>query len=155
MTDNEHRSDELRDKNPGAGEQTGEAVGGIGGALAGAGIGSAAGPVGTIVGGIAGATGGWWAGEKAGRAVEDMGEHEDHYRDHHRAMDRGLDWQQARIGYTVGHMAGRNPSYDGQSFEAIEPELRSGWRNTDYEYEHMRPHVLAGYARTSKGNPLT
>lgn len=154
MTDRSHLSDDVRDKNPGKGEQAGEAAGGIGGALAGAGIGSAAGPIGTIVGGIAGAAGGWWAGEKAGRAVEDMGEHEDSYREHHRKTGSNLDYEEARVGYGVGHIAGRNPDYRGRSFDEVEKDLRTGWKHPDYEYETMRPHVRRGFEETAKGDPM-
>lgn len=150
MTARKHLPDDVRDKNPGAGEQAGEAVGGIGGALAGAGIGSAAGPIGTIVGGIAGAAGGWWAGEKVGRAAEDMGQHEDYYREHHRTTETGLDYDDARIGYGVGHVAGRNPEYRGRSYDEVEPQLRAGWKDTDYDYDRMRPHVREGYERTRR-----
>lgn len=150
MADRKHLPDDVRDENPGVGEQAGEAVGGIGGVLAGAGIGSAAGPIGTIIGGIAGAAGGWWAGEKLGRAAEDMGDHEDHYREHHRKTESGLDYDDARIGYGVGHLAGRNPDYRDRAFEDVEPHLRAGWKDTDYDYERMRPHVREAYERTRR-----
>jgi hypothetical protein len=152
MTDrSRHMSDEARDKNPGAGEQAGEGIGGIGGTLAGAGIGSVAGPVGTIIGGIAGAVGGWWAGEKAGRAIEDMGDHEDEYRRHHTEAGRtDLDYDEARIGYGVGHIAGRNPDYKGRAFDDVEPDLRRGWRYENRDYDTMRPFVRYGYEHTSR-----
>ena len=153
--DRERLSDEGRDENPGMAEQAGEAVGGIGGTLAGAGIGSAAGPIGTIIGGIAGAVGGWWAGEKAGRAVSDMGKHEDHYREHHRATSSDVDYEEARIGYGVGHTAGRNPEYRERSFEEVEPELKAGWTETDHEYERQRPYVREAYERTRREDPMT
>lgn len=138
------------DDHPGAAEQTGEAVGGVGGTLVGAGIGSAAGPVGTIIGGIAGALGGWWAGEKVGRSAEDWNEHDAHYREHHAARPReGVTYEDARVGYAVGHIAGRNPDYRGRSFEDVEPHLRDNWRHERYDYEIMRPFVRAGYLRTS------
>ena len=156
MADRTHMTDEARDKRPGAGEQVGEGVGGIGGTLAGAAIGSAAGPVGTIIGGIAGAAGGWWAGEKAGRAVEDMGDHEPEYRKHYETSRtdkaRDMTYDDARVGYTVGHMAGRNPDYEGRKFEEVETDLRTGWNGTDYEYETMRPYVRHGYERTSRSD---
>jgi len=146
-----HMSDEARDENPGAAEQAGEGIGGIGGTLAGAGIGSAAGPVGTIIGGIAGAVGGWWAGEKAGRAIEDMGDHEEDYRRHHTTAERtDLDYDEARIGYGVGHVAGRNPDYKGRAFDEVEPDLRRGWRYENRDYDAMRPYVRYGYERTSR-----
>ena len=156
MKDRKHLSDEARDKNPGAGEQVGEGVGGIGGALAGAGLGSAAGPIGTIIGGIAGAAGGWWAGEKVGRAAEDMGDHDDYYRKHYEANRRDdLDYDQARVGYGIGHIAGRHPEYKGRNFDDVEPTLRSNWRSDEHDYETMRPYVREGYTRTSKGNPMS
>lgn len=142
--------DDVRDQNPGVGEQAGEGVGGIGGTLAGAGIGSLAGPVGTIIGGIAGAVGGWWAGEKAGRAIEDMGDHEDDYRRHHTQSGRSdLNYDEARIGYGLGHVAGRNPDYKGRSFDEVDRDLRSGWQHKDRDYDSMRPYVQYGYERTS------
>lgn len=155
MTDRQHMTDDARDKNPGAGEQAGEGVGGIGGTLAGAGLGSLAGPVGTIIGGIAGAAGGWWAGEKVGRAAEDMSEHEPHYREHYRANPReGLGYDDARVGYGIGHIAGRNPDYRNRSFDEVEPTLRGNWRSDEHDYETMRPYVRKGYERTS-GNPMS
>lgn len=150
MTDRKHLSDDARDRNPGAGEQAGEGIGGIGGTLAGAGIGSLAGPIGTVIGGIAGAVGGWWAGEKAGRAAEDMSTHDEYYRSHHRDLGRtDVDYDTARAGYGVGHVAGRNPDYRGRAFEDVEPDLRRGWRE-DREYESMRPFVRTGFERTSR-----
>ena len=170
MKNRKHMDDETRDKNPGMGEQVGEGIGGIGGALAGAGLGSAAGPIGTIIGGIAGAAGGWWAGEKAGRAAEDMRDHEPHYRKHYESTSHeGLDYDDARVGYGIGHIAGRNPDLSGRDFEEVEPTLRTNWRNEQYDYETMRPYVREGYTRTSRpseeitrddedssrGNPMT
>jgi len=144
-------SGDVRDEHPGAGEQAGEAIGGIGGTLAGAGIGAAAGPIGSIVGGIAGAVGGWWAGEKAGRAVEDMDEHDDYYRSHwEQNRNTEFDYDEARIGYGLGHIAGRNPDYEGEGFEAVEEDVRRGWRYEARSYESMRPYVRAGYERTAR-----
>jgi hypothetical protein len=151
MADRTHFNDETRDDNPGAGEQIGEGVGGIGGALAGAGLGSAAGPIGTILGGIAGAAGGWWAGEKAGRAAEDIGEHETEYEEHYRANRRDdLEYDDARVGYGVGHIAGRHPDYHGRSFEEVEPTLRENWRSQEHDYDTMRPYVREGFEHTSR-----
>lgn len=151
MADRKHLHDDARDETPGAAEQAGEGVGGIGGTLAGAGIGSLAGPVGTIIGGIAGAVGGWWAGEKAGRALEDADKHEDHYRTHHRNLGSSdVDYDTARIGYGVGHVAGRNPDYRTRSFDDVEADLRRGWSDKDRDYDSMRPFVREGYERSSR-----
>lgn len=153
MTDKRGLSDEARDRNPGKGEKIGEGVGGVGGALAGAGIGSVGGPLGTIIGGIAGAVGGWWAGEKVGRAAEDFGDNESHYREHfNQNKSEKLRWDDAQIGYGVGHVAGRNPAYRGQSFDKIEPELRRGWTDRDRDFETMRPYVQHGFERTSRSD---
>jgi len=144
--------DDARDRNPGTAERVGEVTGGVGGTVAGAAIGSMAGPIGTIVGGIAGAVGGWWAGEKAGRALEDWDDHEPHYRRHFEAEDRGdLSWDEARVGYGVGHLAGRNPDYAGRGFEKIEPDIREQW-DYDRDYDRMRPYVQSGYVRGSDTN---
>lgn len=151
MADRKGLHDDARDENPGAGEQAGEGVGGVGGTLGGAAVGSAFGPVGTIIGGIAGAVGGWWAGEKAGRALEDASKHEDHYRSHYRTVGRDdIDYDTARIGYGVGHVAGRNPDYRSRSFDDVETDLRRGWTDEDRDYDSMRPFVREGFERSSK-----
>ena len=153
MADRTDLSGDARDKNPGIGEQAGEGVGGIGGALAGAGIGSVAGPIGTIIGGVAGALGGWWAGEKVGRAAEDFGDHEPYYREHYNANKVGdTDWDAARAGYGLGHVAGRNPSYRGRSYDEVETDLRRGWKDRDRDFDSMRPYVRTGFERTSKSD---
>ena len=124
-------------------EKVGEGVGGVTGALAGAGLGSAAGPIGTILGGIAGAVGGWWAGEKVGRAVDDWTDTEPHYRKHYDGADRkDVTYDDARVGYTVGHIARRNPDYRNRPFEEIEPDLRRG---VGKDYERYRPYIHGAY----------
>jgi hypothetical protein len=153
--DSRKRPEAVRNQDPGLGEQAGEAVGGIGGTVAGAALGSLAGPVGSILGGIAGAVGGWWAGEKVGRAAEDMGEHDTFYRSHWEQNRRAdLDWDEARIGYGVGHVAGRNPDYAGLPYEDIEPDIRRGWNWKQRDYETMRPYVRTGYERTMSGTTV-
>ena len=138
-----------RDEHPGAGEQAGEAVGAIGGTVAGAALGSLAGPIGTIVGGLAGAVGGWWAGEKAGRAAEDMGEHDGFYREHWEQNRReDLAYEDARVAYGVGHIAGRNPDYAGHPYDEIEPDIKRGWNWKQRDFETMQPYVRFGYDRT-------
>lgn len=141
---------DARDDNPGMGEQVGEGVGGLGGMLTGAAIGSAAGPVGTVIGVIAGAVGGWWAGEKVGRSLEDWGDHEPHYREHYDTVDRrDIAYDDATVGYSVGHIAGHNPDYRGRSFTDIEPDLRDNWKH-EREYDEMRPYVREGYVRSTR-----
>lgn len=150
-TNRKNLPDDVRNEDPGAGEQAGEAVGGIGGTVAGAAIGSLAGPIGTVLGGIAGAVGGWWAGEKAGRAAEDMDEHEPYYRRHWQENRQpGVAWEDARVGYGIGHMAGRNPDYAGKPWADVEPDLRRGWRWEGREFDPFRSYVRTGYERTAK-----
>lgn len=130
-------------------EKVGEGVGGVAGALTGAGLGSAAGPVGTIIGGIAGALGGWWAGEKVGRAVDNWTDSEPEYREHYDSIDNAeIGYDDARVGYSVGHIARRNPEYEGRTFEDIEADLRDNWAH-DHEYDRMRPYIRRGYLGTS------
>ena len=144
-----HGDDDQRNRHPGVGEQAGEAVGAIGGTLAGAAFGSSAGPVGMLLGGLAGAFGGWWAGEKAGRAAEDMDEHDEFYRAHYESHRHPmLEYDEARIGYGLGHVAGRNPDYTGLDFDEIESDLRRGWNYDRRDFETMRPYVRTGYERT-------
>ena len=151
MKKTKRHADNARDEHPGPGEQAGEAIGGIGGTVAGAALGSLAGPIGTIVGGIAGAVGGWWAGEKAGRAAEDMGDHDVFYHSHWEKNGKeGIDWEEARVAYGVGHIAGRNPNYAGLPFEDIEPDIRRGWKWEQRDFEVMQPYVRAGYDRTMR-----
>jgi hypothetical protein len=142
--------EDQRNQHPGTGEQAGEAVGAIGGTLAGAALGTAAGPVGMIIGGLAGALGGWWAGEKAGRAAEDLEKHDAYYRAHfEQEPDAELAYDEARVGYGLGHVAGRNPDYAGRTFEQIEGDLRRGWNYQRRDYETMRRYVRTGYERTA------
>lgn len=153
MTDRTDLSKDGRDHNPGIGEQAGEGVGGIGGTLAGAAIGSIGGPIGSVIGGIAGALGGWWAGEKVGRAAEDFGDHEPYYREHYNTTQSSdVDWNDARAGYGLGHVAGRNPSYRGRGYDEVESDLRKGWKDRDRDFDRMRPYVRHGFDRTSKSD---
>jgi uncharacterized protein YcfJ len=139
-----HRSDQARDEKPGTGETVGEAVGGLGGTLAGAALGTAAGPIGTIIGGIAGGVGGWWAGEQA-----DWGDHERHYRDDYdKRTDAPVPFETAKVGYGLGHVAGRNPAFGGRPFSEVENDLSKNWKY-DRSYVTMRPFVEAGYRHSA------
>ena len=131
-------------------EKVGEGVGGVGGALLGAGLGTAAGPVGTIIGGIAGAVGGWWAGEKVGRSIDRWDEHDPHYRTHWEGTSNRVDrYDDARVGYAVGHVAGRNPDYKSRSWEEVEADLRNNWKH-DRDFDTMSPYVREGYNRSAR-----
>jgi hypothetical protein len=144
----------VREKNPSAreqaGEAVGEAVGGVGGTLAGAALGSAAGPIGSIIGGIAGGVGGWWAGEQAGRSMEDWGDHESHYRDDYdKRGDATVPYDTAKVGYGLGHVAGRNPAFGGRPFTEVENDLSDHWKFAS-SYATMRPFVEVGYTHSAR-----
>lgn len=137
------------------GEKVGEGAGGLGGAAAGAAIGSMAGPVGAVIGGLAGAIGGWWAGGEIGQAVSSWRkEDDDYYRSHYERENRLADrsYDDARISYQVGHIAGRNPEYRDREFEDIEADLERGWtddvRKRHGEWEGARGPARAAYQRS-------
>lgn len=158
---NEHREHEghspvSRDHHevePSAGDIAGEAVGGTSGALTGAALGSLGGPIGTIIGGIAGAAGGWWTGRSISEAAAHYTEHDDQeYRSHwdsHTSRPEGMDYDRARTGYAVGHIAGRNPDYQGRSFDEVEPDLRRGFSGEqEGDWDSVRDFARHGYERS-------
>ena len=132
-------------------EMAGQGIGGVGGAVLGGSFGAVAGPVGMIVGGIAGAVGGWWAGEKVARAASEWGEiDETHYREHHASLEDGVPrYQDARVGYAIGTLAGRNPRYRELPFVEVETDLRHGFRREHYDgdhgYDELRPYIREGF----------
>lgn len=144
----DHRHDETS-----AGDLVGEGVGGVSGAFTGAALGTPGGPLGVIIGGIAGAVGGWWTGREISETASDYTHDDDrHYRSHWDKHDRrpqGYDYDRARTGYALGHVAGRNPDYRGKSFDEIEPDLRRGFTgDREKEWENMRPLVQQGFERS-------
>ena len=138
----------IRDDDPTAANYVGEAAGGISGGLAGAAIGSLGGPIGTLVGGLAGVIGGWWAGRSIAEAAKDYGDADDtYYRTHYQgagASDRTYD--DVRPAYQLGHLASRNPDYQGRDFDTVESDLRRGWSD-DIRSRHGDWDVVRGYAR--------
>jgi hypothetical protein len=146
-----------RDDNPG--DEIGEAVGGISGVLTGAALGSLGGPIGTIIGGIAGAVTGWWAGKAISEAASHVThEDEEFYRTHyerspHRLADRSYD--EVRPAYQLGHLAGRNPEYQGRSFEDVETDLQRGWSSEvsarHGDWQQVRHYARDAYERGRSG----
>lgn len=145
------------DSNPDAGDLVGEAAGGVTGVLTGAAIGSVGGPLGTIIGGVAGAMGGWWAGRAIAEAAGSLtDEDESYYRRHYEASasrpaDRTYD--HARPAYHLGHVASRNPDYQGRTWEEIEPQIQRGWSDdvsrSHGSWDSMRSYAREGYTRGS------
>lgn len=108
----------------------------------------------SVLGALAGALGGWWLGrsepdENSGFTTDD----ERHYREHfdsHKAP--GVTYSVARPGYLLGHMAARNPGYQGHSFEQIEADLRQGFRSEyGLRYETIRPYAKHAFERREGG----
>ena len=139
-----------------AGKLAAEGVGGAAAGAAGAAIGSLAGPVGMIVGGLAGIVGGWWAGKAASESAKHYTTEDDrYYRDKYegsptRIADRSFD--DVRPAYQVGHLAGRNPDYKGQEWDAVEPDLQRGWTNEVRErhgdWDAARPFARDAFTRS-------
>lgn len=162
------------------GDEIGEAVGGISGVLTGAALGSLGGPIGTVIGGIAGAVSGWWAGRAISEAASHATDEDDGYfrGEYEQAIERRVGanppsdavvhagdpaladapgrtpggYDAVRPAYQLGHLAGRNPDYQGRSFDDVEGDLRHGW-NDDVSrahgaWESVRDHVRTAYDRS-------
>jgi hypothetical protein len=131
------------------------AVGGVGGAAAGAAVGTVVGgPIGTAIGAIAGAIGGWWAGHATTVASDFRDDDDAYYRTEYEASPERLAdrrYEDVRPAYQLGHLARRNPDYDGRPFEAIESDLEKGWtedlRARHGDWSAVRHHACAAYSR--------
>ena len=68
------------------------------------------------------------------------------------AAAREHSYDEARPAYQLGHLARRNPQYEGKPFEDVEPELRRGWsdelRARYGDWSELRGYV--GDAYTSR-----
>lgn len=139
------------------GKLAAEGVGGASAGAAGAAIGAMAGPIGMLVGGLAGIVGGWWAGKSAVEAAHHYSPEDDNaYRSAYessstRIADRSYD--DVRPAYQLGHVAGRNPDYQGRDWDAVEGDLKRGWtddlRARHGEWETARPFARDAYTRSS------
>ncbi|HUE97306.1 MAG TPA: hypothetical protein VMN39_11645 [Longimicrobiaceae bacterium] len=104
------------------------AVGGTTGAGVGAGLGLVAGgPLGAAIGALAGAAGGWWASRGAEQAIEDMDRADNRFRRAHEHAGATRPYEEARHGYQLGYVAGRNSEYADREFSHIENDLRDAW----------------------------
>jgi uncharacterized protein (TIGR02271 family) len=125
---------DTQDRTSATKENVGGAIGGAAGVAAGAAIGSLAGPIGTIVGAVAGAVGGWWSGRALTDGASAYTNTDDaYYRERFASnspalADRDAAYQRAMPAYQLGHLASRNPDYDGRPFDAVESDLERGWR---------------------------
>lgn len=145
------------DDEPTVGDEVGEAAGGISGVVAGAAIGSAGGPLGTVIGGIAGALGGWWAGRAVSEAAKHYTNEDDaFYRNKYETSPTKLgdtSYEQVRPAYQLGHVAGQNPEYAGQTFEIVETDLRRGWDNgantVGRDWDKVKGYAKDAYTRST------
>ena len=116
------------------------------------------GTIGTAVGAIAGAVGGWWAGAGVEREAELQPEDEQYYRTHYEASaPPGGDFNRTRHVYQLGHLAAKNPAYQGRSFADIETDLRHGWKgdaDRQGEWESVRDLARAAYERRASGGRI-
>ncbi|HEX7241345.1 MAG TPA: hypothetical protein VF263_13805 [Longimicrobiaceae bacterium] len=147
------------DKGKGTFEQIGETMGGIAGRAAGqatdAAMGIAAGVAGTLFGTAASALGQWWSTPAAAEAGRSFGEeHDRRSREHFESTARGAgggarSYESARPLYQFGHVARRNPGWQGRSFREVEPELERAWtedQSTRYgSWTEVRSYVGYGY----------
>jgi hypothetical protein len=107
-----------------------------------------------LLGGLALAAGGWWAGKQLHQAFGEMGEEDEtDYRTHfesYPARPDTLTYDRARTGYTLGHVAARNPGYQGRTFDEVEPEIRRGFTG-EYagQYDTLRDFCRYGYERSA------
>jgi hypothetical protein len=107
-----------------------------------------------LVGGLAGIIGGWWAG-KAAVESSYTADDDTFYRNAYensstRIADRSYD--DVRPAYQIGHLAGRNPDYQGRDWNAVESDLRNAWtddvRTRHGEWETARPMAREAFTRS-------
>lgn len=99
--------------------------------------------------------GGWWTEREVSAKVREVTFEDDVvYRAHYdfsptRLADRS--YEVVRPAYLIGHIAGANPTYEGLSFEQIEPDLRAGWtdeiREKHGEWDAARQYAKEAFAR--------
>jgi uncharacterized protein YcfJ len=115
------------------------------------GIGLAAlGPIGAVAGALAGAVGGWWAGKEFHKAVVEMDKAENRFRESHEHAGATRPYEEARHGYQIGYLAGRNPDYVNADFSEVEDDLRAAWvqahlQDPEVRWEEVRGDARVGY----------
>ncbi|HYD53970.1 MAG TPA: YsnF/AvaK domain-containing protein [Gemmatimonadaceae bacterium] len=93
-------------------------------------------------------------GDKIMRALtgDDWNREDEQFRERHTALGSSdLDYEKARPAYQYGYAAGTNEQYRGQSFDAIEPNLRGEWES-EYashsgSWDSVRGYVNRAYQR--------
>lgn len=108
----------------------------------------AAGPAGRALLALA-ARGGWWAGDRVLEALASWSPEDDRaYREDFRRSDGSAHhYEEARIGYVLGHIAGHNPTCWSKPFEEIDRMLAEGSKGAGIDHERLRPYMKAGFER--------
>jgi len=108
----------------------------------------AAGPAGRALLALA-ARGGWWAGNQVLDALASWTAEDDRaYREDFLESDgRAHHYEEARIGYVLGHIAGHNPTFWSKPFEEIDRILLDGSRGAGIDHERLRPYMKTGFVR--------
>lgn len=108
----------------------------------------AAGPAGRALLALA-SQGGWWASDRVLEALAGWSPEDDRaYREDFRTRDGGAHhYEEARIGYVLGHIAGHNPTCWAKPFEEIDRILTDGSTAAGIDHERLRPYIKAGFER--------
>ncbi len=111
-------------------EQAGEAMGRIAGQMSD----RAMEMTGNVFNSITSMMGSWWSGQDARQAASSFSDDQDracrnHYQTKASAGGRADSYENSRPLYQMGHVASRNPSYSGKSFDEVEPDLRQAWES--------------------------
>ena len=95
------------------------------------------------------ARGGWWAGDQVIEALASWSPEDDQaYREDFRDSDGGAHhYEEARIGYVLGHIAGQNPTYWCKPFEEIDRILGAGSEGAGIDHARLLPYMRAGFER--------
>lgn len=108
----------------------------------------AAGPVGRALLALA-SHGGWWAGDRVLEALAGWSPEDDRaYREDFRDSEGGAHhYEEARIGYVLGHIAGHNPTCWSKPFEEIDGILERGSIAAGIDHARLREYMKAGFER--------
>lgn len=141
---------------PGA-HPVGVGVGAVGGGATGAAIGGVVGgPIGAGVGAVIGAVAGGLAGKGVAEAIDPTVEHE-YWRGEYSKRPyatKGAKYEQYAPAYQYGWESFAGHREDPQSFDAIEPELRTGWErrreNEKMKWDDAKPATRDAWERLAK-----
>lgn len=132
------------------GQQVAGAVSGATAGTVGGGIGAAVGgPLGAVLGALVGIAGGWWAGREMHDSIAAFDELDDKLATH--AQRTGHPYDEVRHAYQLGYLAGRNPRYADEGFEAAAKDLKTAWVHAHQEeedavgWEEIRENVRHGF----------